>query len=427
MIGYEIEAKNDTLYILLDKTSDPDKEMPHLRSWKLVQGDASEIESFAFQMNVNHVGFNEIGLKNTYISVKNLATKKEEFYGRVIQVTSRMDSDGTIYKEITCAGAKDFLKDSVQFYRKPKEYALSAWITELLDRHNSMMDSYRKIYPGTISVSGFTGTEEMYTSCETTWEVLQDLVEEYGGEINIRSSGGTHYLDYVDKFGNAQGPEIKLADNIVDIEFKQDRGGIITRLYPIGAIIKKETEKTDSEEPKDDESEEETEKTPSAKATDTTEENEEKKEPEERRYGIADANGGVNYIEDAAGIAAYGRFAGVQIWDDVTDPEKLLQKGRAWLNRQKIFESITANVLDLSVIDSAYQPLERFNTYVVSHSLLGIRQNMRIVKKTITSDAPHKPQITFGDKGRTLADAVKQNSKNTRRLAKRIDKAISEV
>lgn len=422
MFGYKIYLDSGSQK-LLDDTTDPERSN-HVRSWTVVLGDASEIDSCTLEIYVNHPEYSNIRLQS-YIYVYDLRSRKDIFYGRVLQMNSRMDSNGMLYKEVVCEGAKAFLKDSVQFYRTEKECSVSEWISDLLDRHNSMVDANRKIKVGSISISGAESKEKFYTDCEITYDCLQAIVDKFGGEMIVRTtSKENHYLDYQDHFGQNQNTEIALSDNLISMEFKTDIGDVITRLYPLGAVIQKEKKK---EESKDDDTEDKDNADESvAPAAESNTGTAEDKKPE-KRYGIADVNGGINFIEDAAGIAAYGRLSGIVTWDDITDPEKLLARSRKWLGRQKIYESITADVLDLSIIFSDYATLNRFDSYIVSNPLLGIRQWMRISKITISSDSLHKPQIVFGDKARSLSAAVLQAEKTARRLSKRIDETLSEI
>ena len=44
-----------------------------------------------------------------------------------------------------------------------------------------------------------------------------------------------------------------------------------------------------------------------------------------KRTTIADVNGGSIYLEDASAVAAYGRIIQTETFDNVTDPQELLE------------------------------------------------------------------------------------------------------
>ena len=59
-----------------------------------------------------------------------------------------------------------------------------------------------------------------------------------------------------------------------------------------------------------------------------------KEEGRENRLTIASVNNNVDYVYNQEAVERYGWIFKTNTWDDVTEPENLLTKGKAFLNEQ---------------------------------------------------------------------------------------------
>ncbi len=207
-----------------------------------------------------------------------------------------------------------------------------------------------------------------YMAYDTTWKnINDDLLDTYGGELQIRYEGDIKYLDYLTEIGEVKETEIRLGKNIKDISEDKDPTSYITRLYPLGCKLKtKDTEgnEIDSEE----------------------------------RLTIRTANGGVDYIDDTEAIAEFGIIEGYVTWDEVTEASNLLRKGQEYLKSQRITISNKITALDLSLIGLDIDTFEVGNYHPLKHELLDIDYTIRIIEKTISIENPQASTLTFGDK-----------------------------
>ena len=125
------------------------------------------------------------------------------------------------------------------------------------------------------------------------------------------------------------GQSIELTKNILDYQQAIDVSEIATVLIPLGAKLEDEE----------------------GNATET-------------RLTIGSVNGGLDYIEHSAGISNYGKIWAVQVFDDVTTPQILKDRGTSSLNSLvNLGVSIEIRAIDLNFVDDSESKL-RFFDYV---------------------------------------------------------------
>src|SRR5699024_4036544 len=82
-------------------------------------------------------------------------------------------------------------------------------------------------------------------------------------------------------------------------------------------------------------------------------ENEEATDASKARLTIADVNNGVDYLDDEDLIDEFGIIERSIVWDDVTNPERLLTNGKRFLREQKTAITRTeVNAINSHLIDS---------------------------------------------------------------------------
>lgn len=231
---------------------------------------------------------------------------KEIFRGRVLEETTDLYNQTEYY----CEGELTFLMDSVQ---RPYTYTgtVEDYFTQLIRRHNEQVDADKQFLVGEVTVS--TDGELTYENngySDTYSEIEGMLLGTYGGYLRTRLVAGVRYIDYVASLNQSTGQKIEFAVNLLDIEKQLDAQEIYTVLIPIGSSVGSGPPAT-----------------------------------------IAEVNNGLDYLEDAEGIAKHGRICKVVAFDGVTDPAKLLELGRAELAKAGTVENLTLTAADLHLFD----------------------------------------------------------------------------
>ena len=228
-----------------------------------------------------------------------------------------LDSESDFYNtgKATCEGELAFLLDSIQ---RPYEYtgSLYNFFVQLLNTHNSEVEERKRFLVGNVTIAGTEITRSNAEYSNTLSELVSQLTDINGGYLHVRYSGNEKYLDYVSDYGGINSQAIRFGENLLDLKKSVDPTKLITAIVPTGATITSED-------------------------TDTA----------DIVVDIKSVNGGIDYIYDAEAVAEYGWLWGSQKFDDVTDPEVLLAKARAYLdNAVSIPETIELSAVDLSDI-----------------------------------------------------------------------------
>lgn len=360
---------------------------------KIIQG-INSINSFSFDIYPNNPRFNDLFSYSTKVIVENTRTNKEVFYGRVVKPKSSMESDGSFYKTIECEDRLGYLCDTLMDYL-PEQY----WNVKnntydddgsidkrgvlefVLGVHNRKQPEYKRIYIGDVTIEDtdeqlYFGMQQQKNAFDT---LKEKLIDHLGGEFNLREGeDGKLYLDYHEEMGEVKTTKIALKKNMQKLSKETDPTTFITRLYPLGAKIKKEIVGSDG----------------SVTEVETDE-----------RITCAEANNGIPYIDDEEGIAAYGIIEGYQIYDHVVYPATLLNHGKVFLaSNNKVKQKHVITALDLSLIGLDIDSFEVGNYYPIENSLLGVNDTLRVIKKTISINEPESSQLEIGDKYATLTE-----------------------
>lgn len=360
-----------------------------LKSGSVVQG-LNAIDSFSFTILPSNEGYNKIYDLQTLVTVYNTNKNRCEFHGRVLHGRETMDSNGLIYKEVTCESCLGFLNDSQQNYVAVQNWTVTGLLEHIINTHNSKVEDCKKFVIGEVTVSDPNDNLYLGIQRENSWKTLEDkLIKTLGGEIRIRIEDGVNYIDYLTEIGETKATKIKLSKNMKKISKEKDPTSYITRFIPYGAKLKEERTTTDEE------------------GNTTTELVE-----TEQRLDITSVNDGLNYIEDEQARKTFGIIEGSAEWDDVTDANNLLRKGQEFIQENnKILVKYSIDALDLSLIGLEIDDFQVGNYHPIENKLLNINDIARIIKKNIdvvNNDA--LSSIEVGDNFKTLSDLqVEQN------------------
>ena len=354
-----------------------------LLSASIVDGK-NAISSFTFTILPGNAGFAELNAYTTLVKVRNTKRNRDDFVGRVLQVTPEMDAGGMISKTVICEDRMGFLHDSVQPYSETRHYTgdasrtgLEEFIDVLLANHNAQVETYKRIYRGNVTVKPFESSNDVTKgfNWETSYQALTDkLLSSFGGYLRLRETNSVLYLDYLESVGTTRSTVIELGRNMRSASKEIDPTGIVTRLVPLGAKLAITDEDGNAAQ-------------------------------SEERLTISAINNGRNYIESAAYAQQFGiRYATV-IFDDVTDAANLLSKGTKWLSDNNgLALNHRIDALDLSLIGLDIDDFVLYDRYPVKNHLLGIDDTLQIIKKTTNVVIPQDGSFEMGAMTKRLSD-----------------------
>ena len=346
--------------------NDPDS--PNRLSAGKFADEVNAIPSFAFNIPAFNPAYNELHDRTTIISIHNDKTGEVDFEGPLIHSKEDVTSAGKVYKACSCEGYLTYLNDSIQPYHHYENTSIPDFLTALFTYHNSVTPAEKHI---TLGLCDFTGdnTNSKTTSYRNTLEEIKvNLIERIGGEIRIRKVNGALVLDFLHQYGVTSDTTIELAKNIYSLSVDTDTSNIVTRLVPLGAQLNDETSE---------------------------------------RLTISSVNNDCPYIDDATAIAKYGVIMGTVTFDDITVASNLLQRGQDYLtNNNRVKKGYAAQVLDLSLLEpqlnNSQLCVRAGNTYHFKHSIIGLDENLRVMKCSVDIFKPYKPEVQIGDKAESI-------------------------
>ena len=238
---------------------------------------------------------------------------KELFHGRLLNT----EKDFYKRQKAVCEGELAYLVDSIQ---RPYDYAgdLPGLFKQYINNHNEQVDEEKKFAIGEITVTD-SNNYVHYSSTvypDTLNEIKEKLINTHGGYLRTRISESKKYIDYVTKPGKTNSQVIEFGTNLLDITEYITAENVFTVLIPLG-----ERQKDSSGN-------------------------------ETGRLTIAEVNDGKDYIESETGIKLFGRITKTHEWDDVTDANNLLKKGKVYLDDGiSMSVSLKVKAVDLHLIN----------------------------------------------------------------------------
>ena len=360
---YEVKIINDSNETIINAVS-TSSEAPRITGQ--CKFGINTIDSFTFNILPNNEGYNLIKDLKTLVEVNNIKTNKNEFRGRVLIQTPKMNSSGLLTKSITCESELGYLMDSVQSYGEYHNITVRGFLELIINNHNKQVSEDKHFTVGIVDVIDNNDSLYRYLGYDKTLDTIKDkLINKLGGELRVRHENGIRYLDYVQAIGDKKDTEIVLAKNLITIEQERDPSEVITRLIPLGAKLE------DSDE----------------------------------RLTIESVNSGLNYIDDEEAISELGIIVDTVSYDDVTVVENLLRKGKEYLKENnKIKKKHKVTALDLSTIGLDIDSFEVGNTYRVINQLMNIDEDLRVIEKTLDINSPQSSSLSIGDKFEDIKD-----------------------
>lgn len=285
--------------------------------------------------------------------------------GRVLET----ESDFYRQKTVTCEGELTYLVDSVLHPYKLADYdGTAAGLFRLyLTRHNEAVSEAQQFQIGNVDIETLSSVEN--TGYGNTWDEISDnLIDIHGGFLRVRYDGETRYLDWTKESGTSCGQVIRFGENLLDLSEYVSASEVVTCLIPCAG-------------------------------------------QSGSQITISSVNGGKDYIEDAAGIALYGRIWGVTEFD-TKDASTLLEMAKENLHKRlKETITITISAVDLHLLDVNAESFRVGDKVRVVSPPHGIDAEYTCTAISLDLVNPDQSEYTFGTPETGMASTTAATSK----------------
>lgn len=271
-------------------------------------------------------------------------------------------------EQVYAVGEMAWLQDSVQPQAEFHDMTSRAFLSTLLARHNEQCPEHQ-FRVGIVDVTDPNDSLYRFTNREQTLDCIRDkLVDRLGGYLRLRKANGVRYLDYVQEqtYGAECQQEVRFGENILDYSDGFTVDDVCSSVVPLGARLENDAVNS-------------------------------KIGNLEQRLTVESVNGGRDYVTDDALVARFGNVRTVHTWDDVTMPENLLAKARAWLKSDQYERMhVSVKAVDLTLTGQDASPLRAGDRAVVIAEPMGMRRVFPIAQRTFHPDDPASDVIEFG-------------------------------
>lgn len=285
--------------------------------------------------------------------------------GRVLET----ETDFYRQKTVTCEGELTYLVDSVLHPYKLADYdGTAAGLFRLyLTRHNEAVSEAQQFQIGNVDIETLSSVEN--TGYGNTWdEISGNLIDIHGGFLRIRHEDGARYLDWTKESGTLCGQVIRFGENLLDLSEYVSASEVVTCLIPYAG-------------------------------------------QSGSQITISSVNGGKDYIEDAAGIALYGRIWGVTEFD-AKDASTLLEMAKENLQKRlKETITITISAVDLHLLDVNAESFRVGDKVRVVSPPHGIDAEYTCTAISLDLVSPDQSEYTFGTPETGMASTTAATSK----------------
>lgn len=338
---------------------------PRLDSYSLKRPmllrEANKIGTLTFTMFPQHPAYGEL---KTLKSILNIYRDGELIFKGRPAYSKRAFRNAVEYKceEIT-ACMNDYMFRPTTFSGPVSELVLQV-IASFNNRSQSVA-----FEPGYIQSPG--NVEWTGKGYKGHWDVLQELVSDFGGYIIPRYEYNKIYLDWLiaDDLPEAE-QVIRFGENLKDLFIETDSNETFSALIPIGGVPAGETEKID----------------------------------------ITSVNGGSDVIFNADAVDLYGYRETYKEWSAITDPAELLEAAYEWIrgNAVKFRQSVQISAVDLHNLDRGIEALSYMHWVKAESSRHDLFTRYILSREETPLDKPTGTVYTLGDTTRTFSEGVKK-------------------
>ncbi|MCH3962696.1 MAG: phage tail protein [Clostridium sp.] len=340
----------------------PDKEAPHLFKMDLTEKD-NDIDTFSFSIDIGNAGYNSLKEFKTKVKIIDTRDNSIRFTGRILKAPENMDSNG-FYKDAECESAMAYLLDSTARTQTYLTSDVSSALQDLLNRHNNIVEDDKKIYLGTVNVSGSIAYTCQY---ETTLSAIVNMLGDIKCHLQVRETNGKLYLDCLKELSDRI-IDVRLGMNMKSLVKTIDTTDIGTRIIPLGA----------------------------------------------NNLDISSVNSGLDYIDDLSAKSLYGVIEKPVEYSDITDATELKNKAIADISsytQPKLTLEIDAD--DLSFLTGV--PADVFkkglNIHIVN-PVMGIDSIFTLVEVDADLTQIYNPKLTISNTPTSIQDII-SNMQNT--------------
>ena len=281
-------------------------------------------------------------------------------------------------KTITCEGELSYFNDSILRQAKYTDINARTLLETYINLHNAQVEPRKQFTLGRVNNDFVAQNVYCFTNMQSTLqEIKEDLIDDFGGYISVRYENGVKYIDYLNDSDSLNSQQtIELGKNLITYNSNIDNTVIATRVIPLGAQL--ETEVV---------------------------------EGLPARLDIKSVNDNKDYLDNATAISNFGTITRVVTWDDVTVASNLKAKGEQWLLDNQ-FENVTIDVtaIDLSIVDSSFQPFQLFDKVRVISRYHGMDRWFMISKVRYDLANPERDTYTLG---KTYRESLTVKANNT--------------
>ena len=292
----------------------------------------------------------------TEISVKKHG--EEIWSGRVLSESKDFWNNRVLY----CEGELAYFNDSVQ---PPAEYtgkSIREYLEQLISVHNAKIGANRQFAIGAVTVVD-ENFPTYYTNYEKTMELLNALVETYGGHLRVRKVDGVRYLDYLKEYPDTCSQVIQFGSNLIDFTRNWDSTEYATAIVPLGNRL-----------------------------------DESPIEALDAYLTVESVNNGSLYVQSDEAVKNYGWIVKTVTWDDVSDPAALLEKAKEYLADLQFDNlELELSALDLHYLDVNTEAVKLLDEIRVISRPHGLDRLFPVTKLEIPLDHPENTQFKMGD------------------------------
>lgn len=332
-----------------------------------------------------NAGYDYIVRMNTEIKVEK--DGREYWSGRVLQESKDFWNN----RALTCEGELAYLNDTSQPQENHSytgQTCLRLYLKDLLDEHNAHTTTDKQFEIGVVTV--YANSVNINTNYEKTIECVNKLIEEYGGYLQIRKSGGVRYLDWLEDGFSDNSQTIEFGKNLIDFTSSFDSTEYATVIVPLGA--KQEEQEVEGLE----------------------------------NYLTVEGSSlgdGTRYVKAAQEVLnAYGWIEKVVHWDDENNADNLYRLGQRYLSDLQ-FDTmvIELSAFDLHYLNSAIEDVKLGDRIRVVSTPHGIDHFFPVNKLDIPLDQPQNAKFTLGDDIKTSLTSA--NNKTNAEILEKLSQA----
>lgn len=287
------------------------------------------------------------------------------FRGRALYLTDDIYGCRTV----TCEGERGFLRDTIEPASRAQAVTGTpeALFREFMMHYNADCDAAKRFVVGEVTVTDPNDYIRIeWEEARTMYDMIDKLVELCGGYVTFSDdAAGNRVINWYANIDRLSGQVIEFGENLLDYSRTGANTELATVIYPYGA--------------KDEETEERV-----------------------TIYGLPSV-GNRYHIQDDDAVAMYGRIAAAVYWDDVTLPENLLKKARAYLATSKLLvTSLELTAVDLSVLDKSIDTFAVGDWVRVYSAPHGLDAEFMVRERTYHLLNPEEDKVVLGKDITTL-------------------------